>query len=155
MVHLDNDLRFMANFRYELKGNVTKGQHPSAFSSPKLEAALKGNNQETSSKFNFNSICDKTMIGFVHDTKKNSSLAEHEVTCFYAEKDRTRLYEDQVQLQQSEQTNLGKVNEALVQSKSEARVLKKPAGRRRGKKPNLFHTHKPTPEKDSYISWIN
>ena len=36
------------------------------------------------------------MIGFVQNLNVTGSMAEHEMTCFYAEKDLTNLYEDQV-----------------------------------------------------------
>ena len=42
------------------------------------------------------SECDHTMVGFVTDKSVKSSLAQHHVTCFYAEKDQKNLYEDQV-----------------------------------------------------------
>lgn len=36
------------------------------------------------------------MIGFVHDLNHNSTAEKHNLTCFYAEVDKTQLYEDQV-----------------------------------------------------------
>lgn len=36
------------------------------------------------------------MIGFVQNLNNTGSMAQHEMTCFYAEKDLGNLYEDQV-----------------------------------------------------------
>ena len=81
MIKLDNNLRFVSNFKYELKPNVT----------------LDINDKRLyKDKHNFKSICNQTMIGFVQNLNVTGSMAEHEMTCFYAEKDQTQLYEDQV-----------------------------------------------------------
>ena len=50
-------------------------------------------NIEEDAKQNFDSICDSTMVGFVQQTSKPQTMAETEITCFFAEKDKTRLYE--------------------------------------------------------------
>lgn len=36
------------------------------------------------------------MVGFVQDRSIRGSMKEHAVTCFFAEKDKSNLYEDQV-----------------------------------------------------------
>ena len=47
-------------------------------------------------KYQFDSICDETMIGFVHKVDEITSMENHKVSCFYAAKDKKQLYEDQV-----------------------------------------------------------
>jgi hypothetical protein len=39
-------------------------------------------------------MCDETMIGFVQNQGKVGTFENHEVICFFAEKDKSRLYED-------------------------------------------------------------
>lgn len=51
---------------------------------------------ESSAKYQFNSICNETMVGFVQNLNAQGSLTEHPVTCFFAEKDKSNLYENQV-----------------------------------------------------------
>jgi len=71
-------------------------------------------------------------------------MAEHKVTCFYAEIDKRNLYDDMIKLQTNSEVNINLVQKAKRETK-----------RSRGKKPNKFHVHKPSPETDAYISWIN
>jgi len=46
-------------------------------------------NTEVSSKQNFDSKCDQTMIGFVQNLKTESSLDNLEITCFWAEREKS------------------------------------------------------------------
>lgn len=36
------------------------------------------------------------MVGFVQDRSLKGTMEDHPITCFFAEKDKTRLYEEQV-----------------------------------------------------------
>ena len=60
MVHLDNNLRFVANFKYQLKPNVTTDPVHSKVNFDKLITEI---DEET--KWQFDSNCGQTMIGFV------------------------------------------------------------------------------------------
>lgn len=91
MVQLENNLRFLANFKYEIKKNVTTDPVHAQVDFQKLIPDI-----ESSAKYQFNSICNETMVGFVQNLNKSGSLTEHPVTCFFAEKDKTTLYENQV-----------------------------------------------------------
>ena len=89
MVHLDNNLRFVANFKYQLKPNVTTDPVHSKVNFDKLITDI---DEET--KWQFDSNCGQTMIGFVQNLNNTHTMAQHEVICFYGEKDKTKLYED-------------------------------------------------------------
>ena len=95
MVELENNLRFLTNFRYELKGNLTQGRPLSQLSTKELATLIP--NTEASSKNHFNSVCDQTMVGFVQNLASESTLDNLEVTCFYAEQDKSQQ-EDFVQV---------------------------------------------------------
>lgn len=58
IVELENDLRFIGTFRYQLKRNVTKDAQ-------KLGKAF--SDVDDFMKAQFNSICNQTMVGFVQD----------------------------------------------------------------------------------------
>jgi hypothetical protein len=55
MIELSNNLRFVANFRYELKQTV--GPDPLELDVEMLEKLIPGTSDETAKK-QFNSICD-------------------------------------------------------------------------------------------------
>jgi hypothetical protein len=78
MVHLDNGLRFLANFKYQIKTNITKDP---LHDFKHLTEVVK--DTEDQAKFNFDSICDQTMVGFVQNMKKTGNMENHHVTCFY------------------------------------------------------------------------
>ena len=90
VVELDNKLKFIANFKYEIKKNVTT--KPMEMSVATLDKLIP--DTEDAAKRQFDSICDETMIGFVQDQGKVGSITNHEVICFFAEKDKKHLYED-------------------------------------------------------------
>ena len=89
-------------------------------------------------KYQFDSICDETMIGFVHKVDEITSMENHKVSCFYAAKDKKKLYEDQV------------APVALTQA--EQKKVEPP--KKRGAK-NLFAAHDASDESDFFISHIN
>ena len=60
-VELDNGMRFLANFRYNIKNELTKDPFTTA-----SEKGIGRFSQITSGDYEkFDSICDKTMVGFV------------------------------------------------------------------------------------------
>lgn len=81
MVELDNGLRFIANFRYSVKPNISANPANDLFS--------KFTGLKTGDYDRFDSVCDKTMIGFVQTltsvSKDKYGLANHNVQCFYGE----------------------------------------------------------------------
>ena len=79
MVILDNDLRFIANYKYEYK-NVTDPWKMKV----NFEKLIPEMNEETQLKFD--SRCDQTMIGFVQNRTQNSTMLKHQITCFYSER---------------------------------------------------------------------
>lgn len=94
MVELENNLRFTANFKYTIKSNITTD--PSAEYKKVEKLIRKLDIEGGSQKYQFESHCDQTMIGFLHNTSEPSSFEQHPVTCFYGMKDQTKLYENQV-----------------------------------------------------------
>jgi len=103
-VELENNMRFTANFRYNIRQNITKDPLKDF---KKVDTMLKNLDDEgISFKYQFDSQCDETMIGFVHKTDEIGTMDNHKVSCFYAAKDKTQLYEDQVafSLSQGNQT---------------------------------------------------
>ena len=57
MIELENGLRFLANFKYTMKPEVSKN--------PNSEGALKFAEIKSGDYNKFDSHCDKTMVGFV------------------------------------------------------------------------------------------
>lgn len=88
MIQLENNLRFVANFRYELKANIT--------AEPSKVANMQTVYPNIQEKYNYKSVCNQTMIGFMQNLNTSGTMYEHQLTCFYAEKDKTQLYENQV-----------------------------------------------------------
>lgn len=75
-------MRFLANYKYSIKRNVTSDP---LHAYKKLAAVVK--DTEEDAKNNFNSICNTTMVGFVQDMSVNGSMTHHNITCFFAEVD--------------------------------------------------------------------
>jgi hypothetical protein len=75
---------------YTIKPNVTSD--PLHFPMKKFEKLIP--NIEEGAKAQFDSVCDRTMVGFVQNRNLTGTMEEHPVTCFFAEKDKTRLYEE-------------------------------------------------------------
>lgn len=80
LVELDNGLRFLANFRYELKDDYLKkkGYTSVAVADRRYLAELIPDT-ENDTKKKFNSRCGETMIGFVQHTEANldGNMANH------------------------------------------------------------------------------
>jgi len=74
-IELENGLRFLANFKYTVKPEISKDptkDSPEEFSSLKTADYVK-----------FDTHCDNTMIGFVQNipsiTNKSYSMAQHKI----------------------------------------------------------------------------
>ena len=91
-VELDNGLRFLANFKYEIKRNVTRDPLKADFK----KMARLVQEVDDQAKAQFDSICNATMVGFAQNVSRPGTLQKHPVTCFYGHKDFRQLYEDQV-----------------------------------------------------------
>ena len=88
IAYLKNGLRFVATFRYELRQNLTDIVDPK-------KPYVHGMKFDDLKDPNYTvSICNQTMSGWVSDTTKKGSLAEHPITCIWAEKDKRKIYED-------------------------------------------------------------
>ena len=127
MVHLDNGLRFVANFKYEVKTNITKDPRHDF---KHLSNVVK--DTEDQAKFNFDSLCDQTMVGFVQDMSKSGEMETHHITCFYG-----KVVKDDQQY-------------SLAQKQNE-----KTTSKRRGKAGNLFMKHVPSEKNDAQIDMVN
>ena len=91
IVELENDLRFIGTFRYQIKKNVTNN-------GTKLAKAF--SDVDDFMKAQFNSICNQTMAGFVQNKTHNSTLQKHRIQCMYAHKDWDNLYDKQISIAQ-------------------------------------------------------
>lgn len=99
------------------------------------------------------------MVGFVQNLNAQGSLTEHPVTCFFAEKDKSNLYENQVGptssalVAQDDEYHLLQTSEAINQ-KNET-LKPKDRNKARAKLPNSFVNHKPSDQMDAYINYVN
>jgi hypothetical protein len=78
MVELENNMRFIANFKYSLKEDVSPN--------PTQELFQKFADLKSGDYNKFDSQCDKTMVGFVQEVssgKNKQSMMQHKVQCFY------------------------------------------------------------------------
>jgi len=77
---LDNGIRFLTNFKYTVKNDISK--------KPSQELFQKFESLKTGDYNKFDSLCDQSMVGFVQQipsiTNKSYSLTEHQIQCFYA-----------------------------------------------------------------------
>jgi hypothetical protein len=80
-VELDNGLRFLANFKYTVKPEISQD--------PTQDGADEFSTLKTGDYSKFDTQCDKTMIGFVQTMPKKSSekgtMSSHKTTCFWGE----------------------------------------------------------------------
>ena len=76
-MELENGMRFVANFRYDIKTSISKD--PVAQTQQSGIASF--GQIESGDYEKFDSICDKTMVGFVHNiptkTGQSFSLSNH------------------------------------------------------------------------------
>lgn len=87
IIELENDLRFIGTFRYQVKKNVTSEYKKLAKAFTDVDDFM---------KVQFNSVCNQTMAGFVQDRKHKSTFKEHRIQCMYAHKDWNNLYDKQI-----------------------------------------------------------
>jgi hypothetical protein len=93
-VELENGQRFISNFKYTLKDDVSKD--------PFTEAKKNGISMfeliETSDYDKFKSECNGSMVGFVQNipdiTGKQQTMSQHQATCFVAERIKNYKYEE-------------------------------------------------------------
>jgi len=74
VVELDNGLRFVSNFRYNIKKDVC--------TDPVNNFTEKLATLDTSSEDSFDSQCNSTMVGIVQDSASNDSMTNFKATCF-------------------------------------------------------------------------
>ena len=76
-VELENGIRFITNFRYNIKPSISKD--PVADGSATFEGT------QTGDYASFNSNCSETMVGFVQQVHggSGSSMKTHKAQCFY------------------------------------------------------------------------
>ena len=104
IVELENDLRFIGTFRYQIKKNVTNN-------ATKLAAAF--TDVDDFMKAQFNSVCNQTMVGFVQNTTHQSTYKKHRIQCLYAHKDWDNIYEQEHSVVQ---VGAGKMEKSQVKS---------------------------------------
>lgn len=97
-IELENGMRFVANLRYNIKKSITDD--------PFTEAQQKGTDQwaqiETGDYDKFDSQCDSTMVGFIHNlpeiTGQTFTLQNHQVQCFFGHQEKHYNYEKSKQI---------------------------------------------------------
>ena len=83
-VELDNGLRFISNFKYSVKPQISED--------PTKDGANEFISLKTGDYNKFDTQCDKTMVGFVQKmASKNKdapgSYEKHEIQCFWGQQD--------------------------------------------------------------------
>mmetsp|Transcript_37616 Transcript_37616/g.57634 ORF Transcript_37616/g.57634 Transcript_37616/m.57634 type:complete len:227 (+) Transcript_37616:319-999(+) len=82
-VELDNGLRFLTNFKYSVKAQISED--------PSQDGASEFTSLKTGDYNKFDSECDRTMVGFVQTMPKLSSerysMNQHKITCFWGEQE--------------------------------------------------------------------
>lgn len=95
-VELENSMRFTASFRYNIRANITSDPSKDY---KKVDKVLKQLDAEGEAyKYQFESDCGETMVGFLHRIDDVGTMESHKITCFYASKDKSQLYEDQANI---------------------------------------------------------
>lgn len=79
IVYLENGLRFVASFRYELRKEKVNGVPP-------YRDGMKYENLHQPD--DSCSVCNQTMVGWVQNTLQKGSMEHHPVTCFFAQRDK-------------------------------------------------------------------
>lgn len=166
-IELENGLRFVSNFRYNIKQLIS--------ADPFRDAGAKGIEKfrhiESGDNDKFDSACDQTMVGFVQATKgtDKSTMAQHKVTCFHGTQ---RKHYD---IEETKAFNTGKVKfnkitahhtvqpdnllaDAQQDQKKPTNVhaVQTPFKRTKAKRRvNMHLEHKPSEEMDIMIQAIN
>ena len=90
-VELENGMRFITNFRYNIKPSISKD--PLADGSSTFEGT------QTGDYASFNSVCSETMVGFVQQVHgaSGSSMKSHKAQCFYGKQTKSFNIEKSVE----------------------------------------------------------
>ena len=154
-VELDNGMRFLNNFKYTVKTDISKN--------PQNESPSKFMSFKTGDYKYFDSHCDETMVGFVQTmpllSKEQYSMTNHKVVCFYGKQVSHYDFEKAVQVK----TEADDVKVAVITAhndvKTEPLVPKKPTAlaqsRSRNKRINAHFAHVASDETDRAIDFIN
>lgn len=132
-VTLSNNMRFVANFRYELRDAITGSTDPVKYGSKRL-AKMVTDAGDDKTRAQFNSACNQTMVGFVQDLNATGTFDKHPVTCFYAKRGDPITFGSE---------SLAQVEKPIVS-----------LGQRK-KRVNTFAEHKPNKAMDARILEIN
>lgn len=76
-VELDNGVRFLTNFRYNVKSSISDDPVKDG------ENAFAG--MKTSDYDSFDSDCGRTMVGLVQTVHGTGNLKQHKAQCFYGQ----------------------------------------------------------------------
>ena len=156
-VELDNGMRFISNFRYNIKDKFTKD--------PVADGYMKFSEIKAGDYDSFDSRCDQSMVGFVQQVGGNGSMKNHNVQCFYAEQvehyniEKSELQEDEegVKIDRIVQKNgAGSLSQetdtsASAEQADDDDIFAKTSHKRM----NAHHEHVPSDETDLLIEAIN
>jgi len=105
-VELDNGTRFVTNFRYNAKPQLSQD--------PLHDALLQQVDVHSGDYQKFDSDCSQTMVGFVQSIPSLSgesySLTDHKVQCFYGQQSKA------MKLESTSQSEVGEVKQAQITS---------------------------------------
>jgi hypothetical protein len=114
-VELDNGVRFVTNFRYNVLDSISKdpvGDGAGAFSS--IKAGSYGS---------FDSKCNETMVGFVQTMHGKGSLENHTVQCFYGKQTKHYDIQHSVEVLEGEGSKIAKIQGENGASNSVAQIV--------------------------------
>lgn len=82
-IELENGLRFLANFKYTIKPEISQ--------EPTSDGGIKFKDVKTGDYGKFDSHCDQTMVGFVQTiptmSKEKYGMTDHNIECFYGQQE--------------------------------------------------------------------
>lgn len=82
-IELENGIRFVTNFKYSLKSEISKD--------PLKDDVDKFSGVKAGDYGKFDSHCDQTMVGFVQTvpsiSKERYGMSDHKIKCFYGEQE--------------------------------------------------------------------
>jgi hypothetical protein len=164
MIELENGLRFLANFKYSIKPEISHD--------PEDEGALKFKDVKTGDYGKFDSHCDQTMVGFVQTIpsmrKEKYGMTDHMIQCFFGEQETHYDMEKTVSVKTESDTvkvavitSQNKIvtqpieNENIQLQKHSNTSLAQIRSGNRNKRFNAHIEHTPSDENDKAISFIN
>ena len=122
-VELENGKRFLANWRYSLKEYVQ--------SEPFRTGARGISDVQIDDYDKFYSQCDRTMIGFIQDMSTPSTMTDHNVACFYANKNSAEgeiknnlVQREKDEAKRKEDEEEKKADKENVQTHSDIKIVK-------------------------------